>query len=72
MTKFDNDTQANKTMQLAFGRILNLGSSPFKKGDIEKYEKAKSVFLDGADYLGITPKDTMPNFVADYHKIYHD
>ncbi len=50
---FDNEKEANQIMQLAIGRILLLGSRPFKEGDIEDYENARHVFLEASDFIGL-------------------
>lgn len=73
MEKFDNKQQAEKAMQMAFGRILRLGSRPFEEGDIENYETAKSVFLDAADYIALdAPKISSPCYASDYKNIHKD
>jgi hypothetical protein len=73
MVRFDSDSQAKKVMELSFGRILKLGSRPEQPGDIEDYEKAKGVFLDAAEYLGIkNPKDTGISYARDYITINKD
>lgn len=51
--KFDSNKQANQAMQLAFGRILRIGSRPSQDGDVQQYEQAKRVFFDAAEFLGI-------------------
>ncbi len=69
MNKFDSQQQAHSTAALCIGRIVNLGSRPFQEGDVEKYEDAKSIFLDAMDFLGVTDKTIAPNFFADSKKI---
>jgi hypothetical protein len=42
-TEPDNDVRA--TRNLAMGRIFSLLSRPFREGDVEEYERARSAFL---------------------------
>jgi hypothetical protein len=72
-TIFENNIEAEKTMELAIGRILALGSRPFQDGDVQKYEAAKSAFFEAADFLGIqTSFLDNSSFQANYYKVYHD
>jgi len=37
--------------ELAIGRILRMGSRPFREGDIEEYERCKAIVMDAAEEI---------------------
>lgn len=53
MKRFDSEKDANKAIELSIGRILNIGSRPFKESDIEDYQRCKFLIIDACEFLGI-------------------
>lgn len=49
--EFQSKVEAEKTIRLALGRILSIGSRPFQEGDLEQYEKYKWLILNANEYL---------------------
>lgn len=47
-------TEAQKTMELAFGRILRIASRPAQDGDIAEYERCRALILNAANELNIS------------------
>ena len=45
-------SEDQKTMELAFGRILRLASRPEQAGDIAEYERCRKLFLNAAERDG--------------------
>lgn len=72
-TLFNTKEEANTSIELAIGRILRMGATPSQPGDIEEYERCKSICLDAFEYLGVRNNyQPSHNFVRDYYKIHHD
>ncbi len=69
MEKFDNTADASQAAKLAFGRILRMSARPAQSGDVQEYERCKTIMLDAFDFLSVTATDTRPNFVRDYYKM---
>ena len=59
MARNDHDWQI---VCLALGRIFRLGSRPTQPGDIEEYERCRTIIMDR---VGARP-DKYPNFARDY------
>ena len=53
MKNFNNNQEAQTAFELAFGRILLMGSRPTKDGDIQEYARCKSIIYDAAEFLGV-------------------
>lgn len=51
MILFSNKEEAEKAMELAIGRIFRMGSRPTQEGDIEMYEKCRSIIMAASEYL---------------------
>lgn len=49
--QFQNKQEAEKTIELAMGRILSMGVRPTITGDVEEYERCKWLILDAGEYL---------------------
>jgi hypothetical protein len=63
------DQEVKKTMELAFGRILRLGSRPAREGDVEEYERCRAILMAGDFRLrGTSLVDNTPNFARDRNK----
>jgi hypothetical protein len=54
-SQFKTRQQAEQIIELALGRILSIGSRPFRNGDFEEYEKCKWLILDADEYLNTNP-----------------
>jgi hypothetical protein len=70
---FNTAQEAQTLFELAFGRLLRIGSRPAQDGDVVEYEHCKWVCYNAAEYLGIQTEYSRPHdFVRDYYKIHHD
>ncbi len=56
-----------KIFELAFGRILRMGSRPTQPGDVAEYERCRALCLDAAEGIDVT-SDYAPNYVRDRFK----
>lgn len=54
-SRFTSISDAEQVIKLAFGRILSIGSRPFKNGDIEEYERCKWLIMDADEYIKTSP-----------------
>lgn len=52
--EFNNKQEAEQVIRLALGRILSIGSRPFKQGDIEEYEQCKWLILHANEFLNVS------------------
>lgn len=52
-------------VKMSIGRIFKLMSRPFQEGDIEQFEKAKSVIMSCAEALGMS-NDYSSELVANH------
>jgi len=43
--------EAKKTIELAFGRILRMGSRPTKEGDIQEYERCRNLIIKASKVI---------------------
>ncbi len=59
-------TSENKIVELAFGRILLLGSRPEQPGDVEEYERCRSIILNALESTG--SPDYQVNYARDHRK----
>lgn len=56
------------TMQLALGRLFRIMSRPYQPGDIEQYERCRTIIMDAAEAEGWTFDDHRPTYARDYRK----
>lgn len=68
--KINSKQEAQKTFELALGRILSMGARLSRNGDIEMYEKCKWLIVDAAEYLGKqTHFEDTTSYASNYYKI---
>jgi len=51
---FKSKFEAEQAIRLSFGRLIQIGSRPFQKGDNETYESCKAIMLAADKFLRTT------------------
>lgn len=55
MNQFNTDQEAETMMQLAFGRIMRMGTRETQPRDIEEYENCRRLILNASEYFRDKP-----------------
>ncbi len=62
------DNLNTAAFELAFGRILRMGSRPAQPGDIAEYNRCRAICLDAAEGTIDTTASYTPNYARDRRK----